>query len=229
MKLLTTIALGLNLAATPGPAGQLGYPEIQTDAQGKLVPWCSPTQSQACDHVVNAVWNFRKTMGTCSNGLPCFFQHQVWKPEHDPRGLGGDQLAMALSSLNLLYDHSGHPAARQMMVRIAAHYLEHSTEGPVVIRQARLHQLGVAPRRLHRPDRGRHLLSKPPDSPPGLCCPTKHVLKVGRINPATLPRVCPGRPMCGRGCPEPIGSCAVPHPQIPGRPTASQDRSHARA
>jgi hypothetical protein len=63
--------------------------------------------------------------GHCTNGVPYFFQHQVWKPEHDLRGLGGDQLAMALSSLNLLYGYTGDPNVREMMVLIADYYLAH--------------------------------------------------------------------------------------------------------
>jgi hypothetical protein len=46
----------------------------------------------------------------CPNGVPYYLQHQVWKPEHDPRGLGGDQLSMALSSWNLLHGYLGDPA-----------------------------------------------------------------------------------------------------------------------
>ena len=41
---------------------------------------------------------------------PYYLQHQVWKPEHDPRGLGGDQISMALSSWNLLHGYLGDPA-----------------------------------------------------------------------------------------------------------------------
>jgi hypothetical protein len=37
------------------------------------------------------------------NGLPYYMNHQVWRPNNDPRGLGGDQLQMALSSWQLLY------------------------------------------------------------------------------------------------------------------------------
>jgi hypothetical protein len=69
-------------------------------------------------------------MGNCTNGIPYFFQHQVWKPEQDPRGLGGDQLAMALSSLDLLYDYTGDPSARDFMVRIADYCLDRGLSNP---------------------------------------------------------------------------------------------------
>lgn len=106
-------------------AEQLGYHPIQTNSEGQLISWANPDPARAYDQVIRAVWGFWKNMGNCTNGVPYFFQHQVWKPEHDPRGLGGDQLAMALSSLNLLHAYTGDPDARQMMVRIADYYLAH--------------------------------------------------------------------------------------------------------
>jgi hypothetical protein len=38
--------------------------------------------------------------------LKYYINHQVWKPEHDMRGLGGDQFNMALSSWALLYAYT---------------------------------------------------------------------------------------------------------------------------
>ncbi|HWI56024.1 MAG TPA: hypothetical protein VNZ22_02270, partial [Bacillota bacterium] len=90
----------------------------------------SPDPGVGYDHVIGVVWNFWKHLENCTNGVPYFLQHQVWKPEHDPRGLGGDQLAMALSSLNLLYGYTGDPDARQMMVRIADYCLDHGFSSP---------------------------------------------------------------------------------------------------
>lgn len=130
MKPLHIVVLSVNLLAVPCPAEQLGYHQIHTDSEGMLVAWSSPVPAEAYDHVVNLVWHFWNSMGNCSNGLPYFFQHQVWKPTHDPRGLGGDQLAMALSSLNLLYGYSGDPAVRRMMERIADYYLTRGFSGP---------------------------------------------------------------------------------------------------
>jgi hypothetical protein len=126
-----SIILWVTLVALPAWAERLGYHEIQTDANGQLVSWAAPDPGQAYGRVVAAVWDFWKHMGTCTNGVPYFFQHQVWKPEHDGRGLGGDQLAMALSSLNLLYGYSGDPEARAMMVRIADYCLDHGFSRPM--------------------------------------------------------------------------------------------------
>ena len=66
--------------------------------------------AKAFDHVVRLVWGFWQRMEKCPNGVPYYLQHQVWKPEHDPRGLGGDQISMALSSWNLLHGYLGDPA-----------------------------------------------------------------------------------------------------------------------
>ncbi len=72
------------------------------------------------------VWNFWNNMETDSNGLKYYMNHQVWKPEHDMRGLGGDQINMALSSWTLLYAYTGYPAIIDNMKYLADTYLERS-------------------------------------------------------------------------------------------------------
>jgi len=52
--------------------------------------------------------------------------HQVWSPEHDKRGLGGDQLMMALSSWDLYYNYTGDTALIGNMQYMADYYLAHS-------------------------------------------------------------------------------------------------------
>jgi hypothetical protein len=126
----TTMILLVFVAALPAWAERLGYHDIQTDSNGQIISWAAADPGQAYGRVIGVVWDFWKHLGTCSNGVPYFYQHQVWKPEHDGRGLGGDQLAMALSSLNLLYGYSGDPEARAMMVRIADYYLGHGFSRP---------------------------------------------------------------------------------------------------
>ena len=70
-------------------------------------------------------------MPVCPNGVRYFMQHQVWKPgEEDPRGLGGDQLAMALSSWNLLHGYLGDPAIVTNMRYLADYYLAHGLSSP---------------------------------------------------------------------------------------------------
>lgn len=63
-------------------------------------------------------------MEKCPNGVPYYVQHQAWKPEPDPRGLGGDQLSMALSSWNL-HAYTGDAAVLSNMVLIADYWLGH--------------------------------------------------------------------------------------------------------
>ena len=130
MSRLASLAIVAGLSVAPAAAERLGYHEIQAGSDGHILPWYSPSPAEAYDHIINIVWRFWKDMGNCSNGVPYFFQHQVWKPEHDPRGLGGDQLAMALSSLNLLYGYSGDERVRGMMTRIADYYLDHGFSSP---------------------------------------------------------------------------------------------------
>jgi hypothetical protein len=113
------------------PAGKIQYHEVRTDAAGKIVPWYGSGPSQAYDHVVRLVFDFWIKMRNCPNGVPVYLQHQVWKPETcDPRGIGGDQIPMALSSWNLLYGYLGDPAVKENMVFMADYWLAHGMSKP---------------------------------------------------------------------------------------------------
>ena len=104
----------------------LGYHPIRLDPQSNILPWYSDSPSDSYDHILRLVWNFWLHMRDCENGVSYYLQHQVWKPTaDDPRGLGGDQLSMALSSWNLLYGYLGDPALHQNMQQIADYYLAH--------------------------------------------------------------------------------------------------------
>ena len=108
----------------------LQYHTIRTDAQGNIVPWVCADPGKAYDTVIRLVWNFWKNMEADSNGLRYYMNHQVWKPEHDPRGLGGDQLNMALSSWRLLFAYTGDPSVADNMRTMADEYLARSLSAP---------------------------------------------------------------------------------------------------
>src|SRR5450631_2249186 len=87
---------------------QLMYHPIQTDTKGNIIPWYDADPGISYDHIIGIVWNFWDTMRRDMNGLPYYMNHQVWNPDFDdPRGMGGDQLSMALSSWRLLYAYTG--------------------------------------------------------------------------------------------------------------------------
>ena len=106
--------------------GFLSFHPIKTDRQGSIIPWYNDEPGIAYDFVINATWNFWDTMRRDINGLPYYMNHQVWRPENDPRGLGGDQFAMALSSWGLLYQYSGNERVKENMKFIADYYITHS-------------------------------------------------------------------------------------------------------
>ena len=124
-----SLMIGAALLAASGSicdAEQLVYHDIKTDSSGKIVPWYGSGPSQAYDHVVRLLFNFWKDMRKCPNGVPMYMQHQVWKStEEDPRGLGGDQISMALSSWNLLYGYLGEAGVRDNMAYMADYWLTH--------------------------------------------------------------------------------------------------------
>ena len=103
------------------------YHPIQTDRHGNIVPWYDENPGKAYNHVINAVWNFWDTMRHDMNGLSYYMNHQVWNEEfNDPRGIGGDQFAMALSSWRLYYAYTGNERVKANMFFIADYYLTHS-------------------------------------------------------------------------------------------------------
>lgn len=130
----TTIAAFMLIFLSRGysaPQEQLGYHQIKTDSSGKIIPWYSPDPGEAYDRVILKVWEFWKNMKSCPNGVKYYMQHQVWNdPDEDPRGLGGDQLAMALSSWRLLYAYTGDPSVIANMRYIADYYIGHGLSKP---------------------------------------------------------------------------------------------------
>jgi hypothetical protein len=112
------------------PPRRLQYHDIRTDSAGMILPWSDDDPAKAYDRTVRLVWDFWRRMEKCPNGVPYYLQHQVWKPGHDPRGLGGDQLSMALSSWNLLHAYLGDRSVVADMCLIADHWLANGMTGP---------------------------------------------------------------------------------------------------
>lgn len=106
------------------------HPVRVSRSDGSILPWFSADKGKSYDTVLMLVWNFWKNMETDSNGLKYYMNHQVWKPQHDMRGLGGDQINMALSSWALLYDYTGDKEVVENMKYIADTYLARSLSAP---------------------------------------------------------------------------------------------------
>jgi hypothetical protein len=108
-----------------------GYHAVRVDEKGGIAPWYGNRPSEAYDHDIRLIWSFWRSMRHCPNGVPYYLQHQVWKQaEDDSRGLGGDQISMALSSWNLLYEYLGDADVKRNMTLIADHWLEHGLSSP---------------------------------------------------------------------------------------------------
>ncbi len=105
----------------------IGYHAVRVNkADSSILPWYSSDPGVSYDTALMLVWNFWKNMETDSNGLKYYMNHQVWKPGHDMRGLGGDQINMALSSWTLLYAYTGDQSILENMKYLADTYLERS-------------------------------------------------------------------------------------------------------
>jgi hypothetical protein len=121
------LSLNLALAAIAQEPEILIYHPIQTDKAGKIISWYDQDPGTAYGHVLGLVWNFWDTMRHDMNGLPYYMNHQVWNPDfNDPRGIGGDQFSMALSSWRLYYAFTGNERLKANMYFIADYYLTHS-------------------------------------------------------------------------------------------------------
>jgi hypothetical protein len=102
------------------------YHPIRTDKAGMIVPWYDENPGRSYSHVIKIVWNFWENMRRDMNGLPYYMNHQVWNGGfNDPRGIGGDQFAMALSSWRLYYPYSGDERVKANMYFIADYYMTH--------------------------------------------------------------------------------------------------------
>ncbi|MEX2233521.1 MAG: hypothetical protein WD824_15260, partial [Cyclobacteriaceae bacterium] len=102
------------------------YHQVRVDEKGHILPWYSANPGQSYDHVLGRVWNFWKNLEVDSNGMQYYMNHQVWQPGHDKRGLGGDQLNMALSSWDLYYNYTGDESVIENMRYMADYYLANS-------------------------------------------------------------------------------------------------------
>lgn len=102
---------------------------IKTDKGGGIVPWYNDDPAISYNHVLNLVWNYWKNIPVDSTGQKHYMNHQVYKPG-DKRGLGGDQLMMALSSWDLYYNYSGDQSVIENMIYIADYYLNNSLSTP---------------------------------------------------------------------------------------------------
>ena len=121
-----TITIWISLIANAPSAEMLVYHPIQTDKQGNIVPWYDEDPGNSYSHLMGLVWRFWDNMRTDLNGLPYYMNHQVWNPDlDDPRGIGEDQLAMALSSWRLYYAYTGNERVKANMCFIADYYLSH--------------------------------------------------------------------------------------------------------
>jgi hypothetical protein len=105
---------------------RLIYHQIKTDKSGHITPWYNDDPAIAFDHNLHTVWDFWFNMRRDMNGLPYYMNHQVWNANfNDPRGIGGDQFMMAISSWRLLYAYTGDENIKENMSFLAGYYLTH--------------------------------------------------------------------------------------------------------
>ena len=127
MKICLAIFMLLVIPGAHAQKEKLIYHDIKTDDAGKIIPWYSDEPGKAYSNAILSVWHFWDTMRIDMNGLPYYMNHQVWNPGvNDTRGIGGDQIQMALSSWRLLYQYAGDERLKENMKFMAEYYLSHS-------------------------------------------------------------------------------------------------------
>lgn len=106
------------------------YHPVRVDKLKDILPWYSRNLGKAYDHSIKAVWNFWKNMEIDANGEKYYMNHQIWRNNHDWRGIGGDQVAMSLSAWDILYNYLGDESVIEDMKYQADYYLSHSLSSP---------------------------------------------------------------------------------------------------
>jgi|SRR5665647_137674 len=106
------------------------YHQVRIDQKGGILPWRSANLGESYDVALSQLWSFWKNMEVDSNGMKYYMNHQVWHPNHDKRGLGGDQIMMTLSSWDLYYNYTGDKSIIDNMKYMADYYLANSLSSP---------------------------------------------------------------------------------------------------
>lgn len=106
------------------------YHPVRVDKMKDILPWYSTDLGEAYDHIIRLTWNFWKNMEIDANGERYYMNHQIWRDNHDWRGIGGDQVAMAISSWDLLYNYLGDKSVIADMKYQADYYLANSLSSP---------------------------------------------------------------------------------------------------
>ncbi|CAA9284746.1 MAG: hypothetical protein AVDCRST_MAG56-4027 [uncultured Cytophagales bacterium] len=117
-----------------GKEKRLIFHDIRTDARGHLLPWYDPEPGKSYDHVLRLVWGYWHNVPGYWIRDPRYKRvypkwYMIFRTLDDP-GIGGDQVAMMLSSLNLYYDYSGDPAVLADMKAQADLYLANGLSDP---------------------------------------------------------------------------------------------------
>jgi hypothetical protein len=129
----TDISLkGSNYAAAPDwiiTDEWLVYHLIVIDeGDGNILPWYDPDSlSNSYDHVIRLVFDWWLTIppNPGEPALPFYLMHRIWRasPDYYVEGIGGDQVAMAMSSWSLFYAYTGDMRTINDMILMADHVL----------------------------------------------------------------------------------------------------------
>lgn len=121
------LAIALTSKCPPAAAENIGFHPARVDGSNNIVPWFSTDLGAAYDHTAHLVFDWWLARELAPNGLKHYLVYDQW-PGRD--GVGGDQLAMALSSWSLFYAYTGDRRALDDMKYIADYYLGHSLSAP---------------------------------------------------------------------------------------------------
>ncbi len=113
----------------------LQYHNIVTDLSGNILPWHNPDNlGDSYDHVIHLVFDWWLNIPPNPNepNLPFYLMHRIWKtaPDYYGSGIGGDQVAMAMSSWRLFYNYTGDQRAINDMVLMANHVIDNGLSAP---------------------------------------------------------------------------------------------------
>lgn len=106
-------------------------------ADNSLLPWYSSDAGKSYDHILGLVWQYWNNLPECLPGVKWYMMHRqviVSNSNYFPKGghddgIGGDQVAMAMSSWRQYYAYSGDTALIKDMEYMAGYFLENGLSG----------------------------------------------------------------------------------------------------
>jgi hypothetical protein len=141
VALAACAALASAQSPAVGKIKHLIYHDIRVDSKGQILPWADDDPAVAYDRVLGLLWKYWSHVPNVTGGgsdlrkyapddpTPGVKKYMVYRTLED-QGIGGDQMAMILSSWELYYAYTGDRRIVDNMMYQADIYIDRGMSGP---------------------------------------------------------------------------------------------------